>query len=1231
MLEERIRELLESWGGMSAWEISDAVSAKMGRRVSLDEVQAFLHTHRELFDAQGSGTVRWSIKGSPSPGKPRPDDAQADDQQEQGGIAADPPCPRCGSAMTLRMSNRGKAFMGCTRFPQCRGSADVTGPSGPADSPRTKTADGPAPAPAPSGRSGRGTGMRIGDLVASSANAFGPGKAVAQEGKDAIVVEYFDHPGTPPEDRYREPVPRVSLRRLAVNNETRVFWEQSGEWRSGRVMRMTDQRDFHVKGHEWEGFVDERNLYVRWQRPLEDPVGFGTAGLLESPLLVGLRRPFLQATLRQRSAAHGMSGVISGSIEFHAHQVEIARRVLEDPIQRYLLADEVGLGKTIEAGMVIRQLLLDDPALSVQLILPPFLVAQWRRELEGKFHTHTFSRASIRFSRDDDPDDWGSADLIVVDEAHNLARMSSSTEPSLAARYARLRDVALESPRLLLLSATPVLHNEAVLLAMLRLLDPQVYGASDEQALRERVEGRAALGRILLGLRAGLPGVLMRARLGEVSALFPTDPDVQEIVAAAARDLEEGEKERLERRITQLRVHVSEVYRLHRRMLRTRRTEALGATYMVTGRRLPDLHPRDVGLADRVDLLIDAWRQELLARTESDLVPIDDAALALAEACELAGDPPSLSGWARERAGQTDGPEQEALRRLARGLEQVKRKEEIAAPVADELTYEVTEKERMVVFCMTTALAIDLAAELEGLLGEGWVATHLLSDEATAAEAAVRDFADTRGTSRVLVCDRSAEEGRNLQFADVLVHLGLPADVNRLEQRIGRLDRWHQEDSGKPWRAWLVADPEGSGTLTDAWRQILVQGFGIFERSVASLQHAVEVAALRAWRVLLTEGAEGVISAVQEVRQALEEETERVREQDALDAIEAVAGERSAFATLQAAEDEAASFAGATDALLADRGEPGNLRFQRIGDPVGGAGGYRVRGKDIRGEPLFPLIPTWRILRDLVALESTVGTFRRDIAVAHPGTQLYRYGAPLIDAVADFLWHDDRGRAFGMWRWIPGWTMPERPAYRFDYHVEAGSEIWRTAIRQAAKRLDERAVQRRADAVFPPVIVSLWLDGSGTPISDRELITALEQPYRKPTGADDPRGGDFSLNRERISWAYEFVAQRRWGEAWREVEAAAERSVRDDPQVQTAIDRGLANARVLLEGRLHQLRLRALRAPDDERGPLEEEIALEESLAEAVQKAIAEPRLKLDATGFVIVSGAVPGVGMSHG
>jgi ATP-dependent helicase HepA len=75
----------------------------------------------------------------------------------------------------------------------------------------------------------------------------------------------------------------------------------------------------------------------------------------ETPFFRQHRGKFVREMIRQRQSCGGLTGLIAGRIALFAHQVEVARRVLRDPRQRYLLTDEVGLGKTVESGIVIRQ------------------------------------------------------------------------------------------------------------------------------------------------------------------------------------------------------------------------------------------------------------------------------------------------------------------------------------------------------------------------------------------------------------------------------------------------------------------------------------------------------------------------------------------------------------------------------------------------------------------------------------------------------------------------------------------------------------------------------------------------------------------------------------------------------------------------------------------------------------------------------------------------------------
>ncbi len=1122
-----------------------------------------------------------------------------------------------------RGPNAGAYFWGCSRFPQCRGSrsADGTVKAAPAR-PRTTVASRSAS----SSRPARKSALHRGDLLVSSANTLGAGKLVGKDG-DGLILEYFDTPGQHPDERRRHTVPREGLRRFTLAPETRVFWHTGIAWRSGRVIDATAHRDIHVRARNWEGYLAEADLYVRWDQSLTDPVGFAGAGLLESPLLADMRRPFLQSILTQRSAAHGMRGALSSGIELYEHQVETVWRVLQDPVQRYLLADEVGLGKTIEAGLVVRELLLDQPDLTVQLILPPFLVEQWRRELSGKFRTGDFPGARIVYSRDDAPDTWEPADLVVVDEAHHLARLAHSELPELSRRYTRLAEVAGASPRLLLLSATPALHNERAFLAMLKLLDPAVYRDTTAEDLRQRMEARSALGRLFLGLQPHFPGVLLNKRLTEIGAAFPEDAEVAALIGEVRQAVAGPDRHALAVAIGALRTYVSEVYRVHRRMLRTRRTAALHESYRVTGR----LRPQQVVLPSSafagLASLLDNWRQEALAACEFDQEARREAASAFATAVALSLDPDALCEWAQCRVAATPG-EQDALDRIESDLRFVSRRRDMARPLADALTYLFKARERVVVFCPTPQLAGELAGTFKEVL-PGAVYQHLASDSPAASEQAVRDFEQSR-TAAVLVADHSAEEGRNLQFADLLIHVGLPPRANRLEQRIGRCDRWDARREGGAWRSYWVAETTDPQSLAAAWMQILSEGFAVFDTSIASLQHAVDAATDAAWDLLFEHGADAAPDAIRMVRTMLEDEVKRVQEQDALDSIEAPADERSVYGRMMASESQAASFADVTDALLSSRRAAGNLRFAPAGDPAHAIGSYEPVSRLAAGHVQMPLVSAARLQRDFVPLAGHRGTFVRKVAVEHEDVRLYRYGDQFIDAVSDFLWNDDRGRAFGMWRWIPTWPYAERLAYRFDYAIEAqplqaspeSDLLDQLAAAWTSDLVDLPSLRRRADALFPPLIATVWTDADGTPITDGRHLDALQARYAKPTPAEP--GGDYALNSERIKHAYAFIPADQWAPRWRAAEHSAQRLVHSDDAVEATRTRALALAETDIATRLRQLRLRAARSEGNERAELEEEVDTEALAGQALMTALQTPSLRLDSTGVVVVSGRSP-------
>ena len=108
-------------------------------------------------------------------------------------------------------------------------------------------------------------------------------------------------------------------------------------------------------------------------------------------------------------------------------------------------------------------------------------------------------------------------------------------------------------------------------------------------------------------------------------------------------------------------------------------------------------------------------------------------------------------------------------------------------------------------------------------------------------------------TAGFLCATGTAEEGRNFQFADRAVHLDLPFSPNRLEQRIGRLDRY-----GRGTVIPTYAIESAPGTITAAWKDCLTEGFGVFDTSIASLQFAIDGLLPEVHDAALDDGAAGL-------------------------------------------------------------------------------------------------------------------------------------------------------------------------------------------------------------------------------------------------------------------------------------------------------------------------------------------------------------------------------------
>ncbi|QHG63651.1 RNA polymerase-associated protein RapA [Pseudomonas putida] len=485
------------------------------------------------------------------------------------------------------------------------------------------------------------------------------------------------------------------------------------------------------------------------------------AGQIDPLSWFSLRYNTLHHTSKQmQSSLWGLGGCRAQPI---AHQLHIAREVADRSAPRVLLADEVGLGKTIEAGLVIHRQLLSGRANRVLILVPENLQHQWLVEMRRRFNLQVALFDAERFIESDASNPFEDAqlalvalewlvddekaqdalfaagwDLMVVDEAHHLVwhEEQASTEYSLVEQLAQV------IPGVLLLTATPEQLGQDSHFARLRLLDPNrfhdlaAFRAESEnyRPVAEAVQELLEEGRLSPKAHATIQGFL--GAEGEALLAAVNDGDTQ----ASARLI----RELLDRHGT------------GRVLFRNTRAAVQG---------FPErqLHP--------YPLANPAPYQDLPAGEHAELYP----EVAFQAQGEVSDD---------ERWWRFD-------------------------PRVDWLidTLKMLKRTKVLVICAHAETAMDLEDALRVRSGIPATVFHegmsILERDRAAAY-----FADEEFGAQVLICSEIGSEGRNFQFAHHLVMFDLPAHPDLLEQRIGRLDRIGQKHTIELHIPYLQDSPQ---------------------------------------------------------------------------------------------------------------------------------------------------------------------------------------------------------------------------------------------------------------------------------------------------------------------------------------------------------------------------------------------------------------------------------------
>jgi ATP-dependent helicase HepA len=762
------------------------------------------------------------------------------------------------------------------------------------------------------------------------------------------------------------------------------------------------------------------------------------------------RDNLLSALARLYRDTSGIHALAASRVDLLAHQASVIRTVLDDARQRYILADEVGLGKTVEAGVVLHQLLAQQPKSRVLVLSPGALTRQWLSEMRLSFGDGEFKLADLHPTHSVGWSNWSRVicslklaagdhqpqvvaqtwDLVIVDEAHHLL-----WNPN---QYSLVQALSDKVDGILLLSAVPARERAGELLRLLQLIDSKTYanGSAVSKRFEELYQAQPDIGRRLriLQSRQVSPSstatdVKQAAQRLAKTPVLATDAEIQSILAAL---MSKDEREEVTQVSVRLMNVVATKYRVSRRILKNRRSQLLDQNLFVSvkrERKIAWYAPErfEMGVHDAMALLFN--------RLQDAGAPADALQIVFRKAAAAMCDPVALMDIVTALREGADSPEPALLDFDSAALLDYDEHSRILAsastvlaPFVDQrlvddfhtyastwLEHETVPKriealidaindleqqgvQKLIVFAGTMGSAELVVEELQRVYGSASIAQFRfdLTDDIK-EEQVIRFRRDD--ACRILVSDESGGEGRNFQFASAVVHFDLPWSVAAVEQRIGRLDRIGRLE---PVLSVVIA---AQSTIEAAWFECLDRGFEVFKRSISGLEFMLRETEHQVVDHVIRDGTGGIDAKIDEVLETSQKE----RASDDADAL-------TDLVSFDHGKRLSASEAHAAEARIEEA-------FPRYMRSIG-VGQVARQTADKRD----PNLKIWRLTpEDVTQVElpgihrsasgqigDRYGTFQRKVARSRPDLDFFTAGHALFDSVCSVAMSHLTGRTFAI-------------------------------------------------------------------------------------------------------------------------------------------------------------------------------------------------------------------------
>lgn len=757
------------------------------------------------------------------------------------------------------------------------------------------------------------------------------------------------------------------------------------------------------------------------------------ARMFSDPWTYYSRLSYIRSGLKQYLACKGLICLLQSRTDVYPHQVNAVKTILGDPVKRYLLADEVGLGKTVEALYVAKQCVLQGYG-SVAVFVPSHLRDQWVSECARlfalKLNKDVFVLSHFQM-KDELPK---SVDLIIIDEAHLIVDELYESASNIAVRYKKL----------LLLTANPAKGGERTIFRLLHLLDPQANRLSEEGIFRHKVDKRRQIAEFLAVFEPGMSRASLRRGVSELRRLLSDTAEVEELADRidALCEKTDFDSQAADKLVCECRRLVADKYRIYRRMIRNSRKQ-LGDGFRFGRSPQTDLVKVSVEGDSSLLYLVEEWRLAAVSAERTDLL---DLYLRFAVACM--GPAEDLAVLVRERLCDE---------RLFAGEPELLSRVLDATELADHSWCQQLAEALLALPGNRSNVIFASSPVARALIRRALIERHfkVLEHSAETPEKAGQVSSEFTGSDRrvCLICDPSARVGLNLQTASTVVLVDLPYDVAAIEQQIGRCDRLGRNAS----LSILVLRHGDPSSPHDAWLDVLERGLGIFHRSVADVEFEIQKFVVDLKEVVFRSGPDGLRGGVESLVKRISEERNNLIIQDSLDSIERVGGVGEVVCReMKIQDEECESFKKAFDDW--------NVKILKLNS-------LETRGLiELSVDSHFEATGLWyEEISKSIEGHKAIGTFTRHPLMSVYPIDVLNQGHPLLDKCLKYALWEDLGRVCCFWRVILDLPpQDEQLVFKFDFGgpAELGGKVVSSVVVDANGERLSNQLERAACLPF---------------------------------------------------------------------------------------------------------------------------------------------------------------------